>query len=347
MIKVDIICGLLGTGKTTLIKQMLQTVYAGKKVAIIENEVGKVNLDSGEFDMAGIQVSELTSGCICCTLKLNFITALNTLGRDGSFDYMIVEPSGVADIRDILAACADENANAQVNRIIMVTNAKKVQRFYRIAGRMFIGQIKRVHTVWLNFTQGLTQEQIQSTKDFLWEINPLLKITDTPLEEITADLFPDESDSAMAQVRELSLLDADDGSANTDGASDGIGAGSMAGTGQAPRMIAGSARMRMRNPKANNQTIGTQVLDVKAPVSDEKFQKLIRILNETTDQTIFRVKGYLEVEEGGICRVDFAGDEVFLHKMENYDPEKTNKLVLIGWQKEVLLFAEKLRFLTA
>ena len=110
-------------------------------------------------------------------------------------------------------------------------------------------------------------------------------------------------------------------------------------------MMAGPARMRMRNPKVNNQTIGTKMLEVKPPVSDENFQKLVRILNETTDQTIFRVKGYLELEEGGICRVDFAGDEVFLHKMDTYDSDKTNKLVLIGWQKDVLLFAEKLKFL--
>lgn len=331
MIKVDIICGLLGTGKTTLIKQMLQTVYAGKKVAIIENEVGQVNLDSGEFDMAGVQVSELTSGCICCTLKLNFITALTTLSKDGSFDYMIVEPSGVADIRDILAACSDEYTDALVNRIIMVANTKKLQRFYRIAGPGFIGQIKRVHTVWLNFTDGLSPEQIQSAKDFLWEINPLLKITETPLEEITADLFPDESDSAIEQVREWGLQEADRESAASEDS--------------APRMMAGPARMRMRNPKVNNQTIGTKMLEVKPPVNDENFQKLVRILNETTDQTIFRVKGYLELEEGGICRVDFAGDEVFLHKMDTYDPDKTNKLVLIGWQKDVLLFAEKLKFL--
>lgn len=331
MIKVDIICGLLGTGKTTLIKQMLQTVYAGKKVAIIENEVGQVNLDSGEFDMAGVQVSELTSGCICCTLKLNFITALTTLSKDGSFDYMIVEPSGVADIRDILAACSGEYTSAQVNRIIMVANTKKLQRFYRIAGPGFIGQIKRVHTVWLNFTDGLSPEQIQSAKDFLWEINPLLKITETPLEEITADLFPDESDSAIEQVREWGLQEADSESAASEDS--------------APRMMAGPARMRMRNPKVNNQTIGTKMLEVKPPVSDENFQKLVRILNETTDQTIFRVKGYLELEEGGICRVDFAGDEVFLHKMDTYDSDKTNKLVLIGWQKDVLLFAEKLKFL--
>ena len=126
MVKLDVYGGLLGAGKTTLIKQMLKTVYKDYKVAVIENEFGSVNLDAEELKKASVVVREISSGCICCTLKGNFTDAVQLLIRQENPDYVIVEPSGMANLIDVAMACS-VSEDVILNRTVLVVNAKKNQ----------------------------------------------------------------------------------------------------------------------------------------------------------------------------------------------------------------------------
>ena len=139
MVKLDIYGGLLGAGKTTLIRQMLASAYAGHKTAVIENEIGKVNLDAELLKDSSICVREITSGCICCTVKGNFTEAIRRLAEQEHPEYIIVEPSGVASLTDVVSACTDSGM-AVLNRIIMVADARKQRKLLKVIGKFYLKQ---------------------------------------------------------------------------------------------------------------------------------------------------------------------------------------------------------------
>lgn len=190
LVKLDIYGGLLGTGKTTLIKQMLSTAYKGYKVAIIENEIGKVNLDQEALSDPSIEVKPLTSGCVCCTVKGPFTAAVELLIREENPDYIIIEPSGVADFATVGDACTAVEG-VEVNRAILLVNGKKLLKLFRVAGEFLYNQIASAKTVFLNFSETMSEEILEETKTKLWEINPDLHIIAVPLSEVDGVVIPD------------------------------------------------------------------------------------------------------------------------------------------------------------
>lgn len=188
MKKLDIYGGLLGAGKTTLIKKMLAAAYSGSRAAIIENEIGKVNLDAQEF--ADIQIRPLTAGCVCCTLKGNMVAAVRELLQTENPDYIIIEATGAADLQAIREICA-HIAEIRLNRCIMLVNAKKVRALLKVVGEFYHMQLRQADTIYLNFTETLSEEEIRGTEAFLLAINPKARIVSVPLDEITGDTFPD------------------------------------------------------------------------------------------------------------------------------------------------------------
>lgn len=191
MVKLDIYSGLLGNGKTTLIKRMLKTAYAGFRVAIIENEIGEINLDAEEFEENSVSVKEVTAGCLCCTVKGSFQEAVRFLAERENPDYIIVEPTGAADIRGVIEAC-EQVDGVELNRCIMVVNARKIQTLLKVAGEFFHDQIRVARTIYLNFAEKIDAGQVQNIKKNLRKVNPILKIVDTPMEEVTGDVFAEK-----------------------------------------------------------------------------------------------------------------------------------------------------------
>lgn len=189
-VKLDIYGGLLGTGKTTLIKQMLATAYKGYKVAIIENEIGKVNLDEEAFENPSIEVKPITSGCVCCTVKGTFTAAVEMLINQEHPDYIIVEPSGVADFYTVGDACTQVEA-VELNRAILVVNGKKLLKLFKVAGEFLRTQIESARTAYINFSETMTEEMVEETKEKLWEINKDLHIIAVPMSEVDGVVIPD------------------------------------------------------------------------------------------------------------------------------------------------------------
>ncbi len=311
MVKLDIYGGLLGAGKTTLIRQMLSCAYAGHKTAIIENEVGQVNLDAELLKGAHISVQEISSGCICCTLKGNFTEAIRLLVEQENPEYIIVEPSGVADLTDLAKACADAE-QVELNRLIMVVNTGKQKKLLKVVGEFYRKQLRGAQMIYLNFTEKLSKEELEEAKASLWEINPDLVMIETPLSDITADTFPEGQVSKNFQKNY---------------------------TGNLPMEEIG------KSGKIHIQTKGKQPLSAwcykfEREFREEDVRQLMELFQQEACADIWRVKGYLKMEDGKIRKIDMVFGDQFQEEMENFDDSKMNQLVIIGkklnlpWLKE-------------
>ena len=193
MVKIDIYGGLLGSGKTTLIWQMLGTAYQGYKVAIVENEFGKVSLDDAYLSQASIEVKNITSGCVCCTLKRIFSEAVRLLLEQERPDYIIIEPSGMADFQTVGSACT-EIEGAVVNRAVLVVNGRKIVKLLKVAGEFLYEQVWTAHTVFLNFCETMEEEQVEEVMASLRAVNPKLHIIRIPIGEVDGLILPDGKD---------------------------------------------------------------------------------------------------------------------------------------------------------
>ena len=348
MLRVDFVCGLLGVGKTTLIRKMLDTVYAGKKVAVIENEVGAVNLDAGELSRPDIRVEELTSGCVCCTLKAGFYDALRIFSGDSSVEYMIVEPSGIADITDLLDVC-ETMEGILVNRRIMVVKAPKILRFLKAAGTSFRGQIAEVDTIYLNFSDQLEASALENLKQELWRINPMAVMVDGLLDEITAGTFPDREDPFCSPAPKIPK----NGSEKEKDAST---AARRQVHPQEPSR--GAVRLRMQNPGSGKRGGSIRMLNpgiqqsrivaAEIPWPDRLPAEYLSALTDylkTLDEEsgVLRAKGYLRTDDGFITRVDLAAGDVFTKKMLEFDESRLNRLVLIGYSHGISAAEQTIR----
>ena len=161
MTKLDIYGGLLGAGKTTLIKAMLRCAYPGKRVAVIENEVGRVNLDAGEF--TGITVRPLTAGCVCCTLKGDLVAAVRELVRREMPEIIVMEASGAADLDAIRRICGEIDG-VSLNRCVMVVNARKLRKLMTVVGEFYRIQLREATAIYLNFTEALPDGELTEVR---------------------------------------------------------------------------------------------------------------------------------------------------------------------------------------
>ncbi len=169
--RVDVICGFLGAGKTTLIKKLLQDGYQGKKVVLIENEFGEVGVDEGFLQDSKATIRELNSGCICCSLEGDFEEALHQVKETYEPEIILIEPSGVGKLSNILAGIQNSD-DYDVQQLICVVDAKKVKMYRRNFKEFFEDQIKYAKKVMLSKTQNLSEEKINEAIHIIREINP-------------------------------------------------------------------------------------------------------------------------------------------------------------------------------
>ncbi|MCD7957200.1 MAG: CobW family GTP-binding protein [Lachnospiraceae bacterium] len=187
MIKVDIISGFLGAGKTTLIKKLISEVFAGQKIVLIENEFGEIGIDGGFLKDAGINITEMNSGCICCSLVGDFGKALKEVAEQFSPDRIIIEPSGVGKLSDVRKAVegAMEEAGLVLNALTTVADATKIKMYMKNFGEFYNNQIESAATVILSRTQKLSQEKQLAAAALIREKNPNATIITTPWDELT------------------------------------------------------------------------------------------------------------------------------------------------------------------
>lgn len=186
MTKVNIISGFLGAGKTTFIKQLIDQVFAGEKLVLIENEFGEIGIDGGFLKDAGIEITEMNSGCICCTLVGDFSRALQKVLAEYEPDRVIIEPSGVGKLSDIVKAIEDvkEEADIEIDGRITVVDGKKAKLYLKNFGEFFKDQVEHASTIVVSRTQMMTDEKIEECVRMLREENQEAAIISTPWEQL-------------------------------------------------------------------------------------------------------------------------------------------------------------------
>ena len=189
MTKIDIISGFLGAGKTTLIKKLLSGVLKGQQVVLIENEFGEIGIDGGFLKDAGIEITEMNSGCICCTLVGDFSKALQKVLEEYHPDRVIIEPSGVGKLSDIVKAIEDvkRDADIEISGRITVVDGKKAKMYLKNFGEFFQDQVAHASTIVISRTQSMSPEKIEECVHMLREENKEAAIISTPWEELGKD----------------------------------------------------------------------------------------------------------------------------------------------------------------
>ncbi len=210
MAKIDIISGFLGAGKTTLIKKLIKEAFNGEKLVLIENEFGEIGVDGGFLKEAGVQITEMNSGCICCSLVGDFGTALKQVINDYSPDRIIIEPSGVGKLSDVIRAVKDvaKEVSVTLDSYTTVADVSKCKIYMKNFGEFFNNQIESANTIILSRTQDATQEKIEKTVALIREHNQDATIITTPWDDIDGAMIKD----AMINHKsvEEALFDDDD-----------------------------------------------------------------------------------------------------------------------------------------
>lgn len=186
MTKIDIISGFLGAGKTTLIKKLIEQAFKGEKLVLIENEFGEIGIDGGFLKDAGVQITEMNSGCICCSLVGDFGTALKQVITDYTPDRILIEPSGVGKLSDVIKAVKDVSADLDVelDSYTTVADVSKVKIYMKNFGEFFNNQIESANTIILSRTQTTTQDKIEKAVAMIREKNDHATIITTPWDEL-------------------------------------------------------------------------------------------------------------------------------------------------------------------
>ncbi len=188
MTKIDIISGFLGAGKTTLIKKLLDESFKGEKIVLIENEFGEIGIDGGFLKDAGVEITEMNSGCICCSLVGDFGAALKQVLADYSPARIVIEPSGVGKLSDVVAAVERVQAEApdlHLNSFVTVVDAAKAKVYMKNFGEFFNDQVEHACAIILSRTQKIDQKKLDGAVALLREKNPKAAILTTPWDQLT------------------------------------------------------------------------------------------------------------------------------------------------------------------
>ena len=205
MTKINVISGFLGAGKTTLIKKLLSEVFEGQKIVLIENEFGEIGIDGGFLKEAGVQITEMNSGCICCSLVGDFGKALEEVLQKFSPDRIIIEPSGVGKLSDVMKAVEGvaEHTEVELDSSITVADATKCKIYIKNFGEFFNNQIEYADTIVLSRTQNIKQEKLEETVKLLQEHNHKAAIITTPWDELAGSVILEAMNGRNSLAEEL------------------------------------------------------------------------------------------------------------------------------------------------
>ncbi len=188
MIKVNIISGFLGAGKTTLIKKLISEVYKGEKIALIENEFGEIGIDGGFLKDAGIEIKEMNSGCICCSLVGDFGKALGELAKTYSPERIIIEPTGVGKLSDVIGAIKNiSDCELELDASITVVDGTKCKLYHKNFGEFYNNQIENANCILMTRMDKITDDKLSNSLAVLKELNEKASVITTPLTELTSE----------------------------------------------------------------------------------------------------------------------------------------------------------------
>ena len=205
MTKIDIISGFLGAGKTTLIQKLLKEALNGQKVVLIENEFGEIGIDGGFLKEAGVQITEMNSGCICCSLVGDFGTALKDVLNTYTPDRVIIEPSGVGKLSDVIKAVEDvaKEIEVELNSYTAVVDASKCKMYMKNFGEFFNNQVEHANTIILSRTQNMKEDKLEASVALLREHNKKAKIVTTPWDDISGAKVLETMEASKSLIDEM------------------------------------------------------------------------------------------------------------------------------------------------
>lgn len=204
MTKIDIVSGFLGAGKTTLIKKLLAEALKGEQVVLIENEFGEIGVDGGFLKEAGIEITEMNSGCICCSLVGDFATALKEVLDKYHPERILIEPSGVGKLSDVMAAVQNAGLDgAALNSAVAVVDASKAKMYIKNFGEFFVNQIEHAGTIILSRTGNISEEKLDKVIELIREHNAKATIVTTPWEKLEGTAILETIEGAKDLEKEL------------------------------------------------------------------------------------------------------------------------------------------------
>ena len=205
MAKIDIISGFLGAGKTTLIKKLIKEVFAGQKVVLIENEFGEIGIDGGFLKDAGIEITEMNSGCICCSLVGDFGRALKKVVEEYHPDHILIEPSGVGKLSDVRRAIEKEaeECSLEIGSLVTVADVKKVRMYMKNFGEFYNNQIESAGTIILSRTQFVDQKKLDEAIAMIRGKNPDATIITTPWDQLSGKTIHDAMEKSVSLADQL------------------------------------------------------------------------------------------------------------------------------------------------
>ena len=206
MTKIDIVSGFLGAGKTTLIKKLLDEVFRGEKIVLIENEFGQIGIDGGFLKDAGVEITEMISGCICCSLVGDFGAALKQVLADYAPDRIVIEPSGVGKLSDVIAAVERVQAEApdlNLNSFVTVVDATKAKIYMKNFGEFFNNQVEHASAILLSRTQKMDEAKLNTAVKLLRDKNAKAAILTTPWDQLTGAQILSAMEGGHSLAQEL------------------------------------------------------------------------------------------------------------------------------------------------
>ena len=207
MTKIDIYSGFLGAGKTTLIKKMISEAYKGQKLALIENEFGEIGIDGGFLQDAGINITEMNSGCICCSLVGDFGKALEKVIHDYAPDRIMIEPTGVGKLSDVIKAVEKVTGeDVTLGCTVAVVDANKVKVYMKNFGEFFNNQVETASTIIMTRTECISQEKLDTAVALLREHNQKATIVTTPPVSLTGDQLAEAMEGSASLAEELAHM---------------------------------------------------------------------------------------------------------------------------------------------
>ena len=208
MTKIDIYSGFLGAGKTTLIKKMIQEAYAGQKLVLIENEFGEIGIDGGFLQDAGINITEMNSGCICCSLVGDFGKALNQVITEYAPERIVIEPSGVGKLSDVVAAVEKvTNKDVVLGYTVAVADASKVKVYMKNFGEFYNNQIETASTIILSRTDSIAENKLETAVSLIRERNPHATLVVAPWDELNGQQLLEAMEGKATLAASLAELE--------------------------------------------------------------------------------------------------------------------------------------------
>ncbi len=208
MTKIDIVSGFLGAGKTTLINRLIKEAYAGEKIVLIENEFGEIGIDGGFLQESGIEIAEMNSGCICCSLVGDFSKALTQVVNDYNPDRILIEPSGVGKLSDVTNAVLNANIqNAVINSAVVVVDVNKCRMYMKNFGEFFNDQIEHAGCIYFSHTDKTTEAKLSEALKLIREHNASAELIVTPADKLDIKSLTDAFEKKSTLEKQLEELE--------------------------------------------------------------------------------------------------------------------------------------------